>query len=191
LPHRTGPAQDWTWPFRIAWRRRSTRAAPNIPKAEACSDHALAVARAQQAKTWERVRDDPAPCHSRSPEKTLSEDLTDAAIALGFLTEVKVKGIDKEGNETETRELQFTGKDGRKGYLMWLGMNVPASFANLMARQMPTEMNVKSDHHVVVAYGTIEEARDALREVGIDPLIVEQAMQPKFLQHKPSDRNDN
>jgi hypothetical protein len=104
---------------------------------------------------------------------------------------VKVKGLDKEGKETETTELQFTGKGGRKGYLMWLGMNSPSSFANLMGRQMPTEMNIKSEHKVAVAYGTIEEARNALREVGIDPLVVEQAMQPKFLQHKPSDRNDN
>jgi hypothetical protein len=75
---------------------------------------------------------------------------------------------------------------------MWLGMNSPSSFANLLGRQMPTEMNVKSDHRVVVAYGTIEEARNALRERGIDPLVIEQAMQPKFLQHhKADDRKDN
>ena len=74
---------------------------------------------------------------------------------------------------------------------MWLGMNSPSSFANLMGHQMPTELNIKSEHKVAVAYGTIEEARDALREIGIDPLVVEHAMQPKFLQHKPSEQDDS
>jgi hypothetical protein len=118
--------------------------------------------------------------------------LTAAAIRLGFLQEVEVKSIDLEGKETTKTKLEFTGKDGREGYLMWLGMNVPTSFANLMGRQMPTEMNVKSEHRVeVVHYPTLEEARNALRERGIDPLIVEQAMQPKFLQHKASERDDS
>jgi hypothetical protein len=60
----------------------------------------------------------------------------------------------------------------------------PANFMPLLGRVLPLQMNIKSDHRVAVTYGTIEEARNALRERGIDPLVVEQAMQPKFLQHR-------
>jgi hypothetical protein len=58
--------------------------------------------------------------------KTLDQDLTAAAIRLGFFQEVEVKTLDQEGKETTKTKLEFTGKDGREGYLMWLGMNVPA-----------------------------------------------------------------
>jgi hypothetical protein len=57
---------------------------------------------------------------------------------------------------------------------------------------MPTEMNIKSEHRVaVVCYPTIEEARNALRERGIDPLVIEAAMQPKFLEHKANGQDDS
>ncbi|MGA2815368.1 MAG: hypothetical protein ABSE67_03545, partial [Xanthobacteraceae bacterium] len=76
------------------------------------------------------------------------------------------------------------GTNGLVGYLKRCADDYPANFMPLLGRVLPLQMNIKSDHRVAVTYGTIEEARNALRERGIDPLVVEQAMQPKFLQHR-------
>lgn len=102
---------------------------------------------------------------------------------MGFVKEVDK--LDEAGAPTGQTEKQWIGEEGRLGYLKWAAVYQPAQFLALLGRVLPLQMNIKSEHRVAVAYGTIEEARDALRERGIDPLVIEQAMQPKFLQHKP------
>ena len=48
---------------------------------------------------------------------------------------------------------------------------------------MPLHANVKTDTQVKVSYPTLEEARQALREHGFDPEVIEAARLPKFLEH--------
>ena len=42
-------------------------------------------------------------------------------------------------------------------------------------------LNAKSDEKPVVVYKSLEETRAALRERGMDPDVIEAAMEPKFL----------
>lgn len=63
----------------------------------------------------------------------------------------------KEGRKTKTvnRKVRVrsdevigwkhTGKGGLEGYLIWLGLNHPASYATLLGRILPMQVNIKAD----------------------------------------------
>jgi len=60
----------------------------------------------------------------------------------------------------------------------------PTTFGGLLGRVMPLHVNAKTDTQVKVSYPTLEEARQALRERGFDPEVIEAARRPKFLEHR-------
>ena len=69
---------------------------------------------------------------------------------------------------------------------MWLGKHNPASFAALLARVLPIQLNQKQkqEQKVAVRYETVEERRQAMIAKGWSPAAVaalEEAMEPKFL----------
>jgi hypothetical protein len=63
-----------------------------------------------------------------------------------------------------------------QGYLEWLSMNRPASFAALLGRVLPTQLNIKTASSLKVTYKTVEEANKALRDVGITDVMVNEIM---------------
>jgi hypothetical protein len=76
------------------------------------------------------------------------------------------------------------GKDGLVGNLKDLAGNRKELFVPLLARVLPLQINAKSDEKPVVVYRSLEESRAALRERGIDPDVIEAAMEPKFLREQ-------
>jgi hypothetical protein len=54
-----------------------------------------------------------------------------AAEALGYPKEMPVRN--EAGEPTEVLTLQKTGVDGTQGYLEWLGLNYPRTFATMHA----------------------------------------------------------
>jgi len=73
---------------------------------------------------------------------------------------------------SKTAALKQTGLNGMQGYLEWLSMNRPASFAALLGRVLPTQLNIKTASSLKVTYKTVEETRQALRDYGIEPQMV-------------------
>jgi len=72
----------------------------------------------------------------------LNEALLDAAERLGFIYEVET--LDAEGKRGKS-ELQWNGEGGLTGYLMWLGLYHPTSFAERRGRSLGEPCGVSSD----------------------------------------------
>ena len=98
-----------------------------------------------------------------TPNKT-TQDLKDAilesASLLGYLKEVPV--VDDKGEPTGKVELVHNGEGGMVGYLLWLGKTNPSSYAALLGRVLPYQVNQRTEQTTRVVYETIEEARAAL-----------------------------
>jgi len=113
-------------------------------------------------------------------QKLLDYAVLEAAEQVG---EVKVvEKTDKNGRVCRTT-YEWNGKDALVGYLRFLAVYHPPTFAGLLGRVMPLHVNVKTNPQVEVSYPTLEEARQALRERGFDPEVIEAARLPKFLEH--------
>jgi hypothetical protein len=100
--------------------------------------------------------------------KILKDALLDAAAALGFLEEVTL--LDDDGRPTDVIKLVKTGVDGMTGYLEWLGINHPHTFAALLGRVLPTQLNIKTTSSLKVTYKTVAEANQALIKGRIEPV---------------------
>jgi hypothetical protein len=74
--------------------------------------------------------------------RILKDALLDAALALGFPKEVAE--LDDDNNPTGVIKMLKTGVDGMQGYFEWLGLNNPRSFAALLGRVLPTQLNIKT-----------------------------------------------
>jgi hypothetical protein len=70
------------------------------------------------------------------------------------------------------------------GFLRFAAVHHTPSVIGLLGRILPFQLNVKSERKVEITYGTLEEAREALRERGFDPAVIEAARMPKFIEHK-------
>ena len=100
----------------------------------------------------------------------------------GTSISMRVLVADLLGDHHQQQE-QRNGKDALVGYLRFLAVYHPPTFAGLLGRVMPLHVNVKTNPQVEVSYPTLEEARQALRERGFDPEVIEAARLPKFLEH--------
>ena len=100
----------------------------------------------------------------------LKEALLNASLAIGFPQEVKV--LDDDGKPTGEIKMISTGEGGTTGYLEWLGLNHPRTFAAMLSRVMPMQLNLKTNTSLKVTYKTVEETRLALKERGIEPSFV-------------------
>ena len=124
-----------------------------------------------------------------TPNRTtqqLKDAILEAADRLGYIREEPK--LDDKGKPTGEIELVHDGQDATVGYLMWLGKHNPASFAALLARVLPIQLNQKQkqeqEQKVTVRYETVEERRQAMIAKGWSPAAVaalEEAMDPKFL----------
>jgi hypothetical protein len=106
--------------------------------------------------------------------KILKDALLDAATELGFPEEVTL--LDDDGRPTGVIKMTKTGIDGLQGYLEWLGLNNPRTFAVLLGRVLPTQLNIKTTSSLKVTYKTAAEARQALEERGINDVIVSEIL---------------
>jgi hypothetical protein len=52
--------------------------------------------------------------------------------------------IVQDGKPTGAIKMLKTGFDGMQGYFEWLGLNNPRSFAALLGRVLPTQLNIKT-----------------------------------------------
>jgi hypothetical protein len=112
-----------------------------------------------------------------TPNKTtqiLKDALLDAAAALGFPEEVTL--VDDDGQPTGVIKFRKTGIDGMTGYLEWLGLTHPRTFAVLLGRVLPTQLNIKTASSLKVTYKTVAEANKALRESGITDAVVSEIL---------------
>ena len=127
-----------------------------------------------------------------TPNRTtqqLKDAILEAADRLGYIREEPK--LDDKGKPTGEIELVHDGKDATVGYLMWLGKHNPASFAALLARVLPIQLNQKQkqeqEQKVAVRYETVEERRQAMIAKGWSPEVLdamEAAMEPKFLREQ-------
>jgi hypothetical protein len=63
------------------------------------------------------------------------------------------------------------------GYLLWLGKHNPTSYAGLLGRVLPLQVNLKTAVKPArVEYRSVEEIKAALRAKGIDPDVIQRAM---------------
>ena len=98
-----------------------------------------------------------------TPNKTtqdLKDALLESAALLGHLKEVPV--VNEKGEPTGKVELIHDGEGGMVGYLLWLGKTNPSSYAALLGRVLPYQVNQRTEQTTKVVYQTIEEARAAL-----------------------------
>jgi hypothetical protein len=79
----------------------------------------------------------------------------------------------KNGKPTEVIKMVKTGVDGMTGYLEWLGLTHPRTFASLLGRVLPTQLNIKTTSSLKVTYKMVAETRQALEERGINDLMLE------------------
>jgi hypothetical protein len=85
--------------------------------------------------------------------------------------------LDKDGKPTGAIKMLKTGFDGMQGYFEWLGLNNPRSFAALLGRVLPTQLNIKtSSTSLKVTYKTSADANKALRERGITDVMVSEIL---------------
>lgn len=113
-----------------------------------------------------------------TPNKTtqiLKDALLNAASELGFPEEVTL--LDDDGKPTGVIKLRKTGVDGMTGYLEWLGLNQPRTFAALLGRVPPTQLNIKTTSSLKVTYKTDEETRQRRKWQGATNLT---ALRPGF-----------
>jgi hypothetical protein len=80
--------------------------------------------------------------------------------------------LDDDGKPTGVIKVVKTGVDGMQGYLEWLGLNHPRTFAVLLGRVLPTQLNIKTASSLKVTYKNDEETRQALKDRGIDEVMV-------------------
>jgi hypothetical protein len=114
-------------------------------------------------------------------QKLLNEALIEAVTQLGEIR--VVKEFNGDGNEVG-RHYEWDGKDGLVGFLRFAAVHHTPSVIGLLGRILPFQLNVKSERKVEVTYPTLEEAREALRQRGFDPAVIEAARIPKFIEHK-------
>jgi hypothetical protein len=62
------------------------------------------------------------------------------------------------------------GKDGTLGYLMWLGQEVPTSFAVLLRAVLPVHINATVTHKPAM---TLDEAVAELKARGLPPQLID------------------
>jgi hypothetical protein len=63
--------------------------------------------------------------------------------------------------------LQYDGKDGMVGYLMWLGLYHPATFGAILRGTMPLNVNARTEQQVKVEYKSFEKVLVELRASGL------------------------
>jgi hypothetical protein len=85
----------------------------------------------------------------------LKDALINAAEALGYPKELPVR--DDAGEPTGAFALQKTGEGGSQGYLEWLGLNHPRTFATMLGRVLPLQLNIKTERSLKVTYKTVAE----------------------------------
>jgi len=92
--------------------------------------------------------------------KLLKDAVLLAAEQVGFITYKH----DKKGKLV----VSATGVDGLAGYLKYLAINEPRSFAVLLGRVLPMQVTLPDNTSTPdVVYKTVEEVRAELREKGI------------------------
>lgn len=95
-----------------------------------------------------------------------NEAAKEAAERLGFIREVETVGADGKSKV----QLHYEGEDGIVGYMMWLGLHHPASFAAILGRTQTREINAKVERRLGVdadvRYRTVAEVEADLRRVG-------------------------
>jgi hypothetical protein len=80
-------------------------------------------------------------------QKLVNDALLEAAAQVG---EVRiVDKVDEDGKVTGT-SFEWDGKDQLVGYLRFLAVHHAPTFGGLLGRIMPTQVNLKSDHSVVL-----------------------------------------
>ena len=81
-----------------------------------------------------------------TPNKTtqdLKDALLESAALLGHLKEVPV--VNEKGEPTGKVELIHDGEGGMVGYLLWLGKTNPSSYAALLGRVLPYQVNQRTE----------------------------------------------
>lgn len=60
-----------------------------------------------------------------------------------------------------------TGKDGLLGMLVWYGLNLPETFAQMLMRVLPTQVNISTNEEETVTskYGNIDTSKMSLVEL--------------------------
>ena len=78
------------------------------------------------------------------------------------------------------------GKDGLTGFLRMMAREDLRSFAQLLGRIIPLQINTKGDLRVEVHYRTIEDVRTALAERGIS---LNQLVPMRVIEHDDDDED--
>ena len=111
----------------------------------------------------------------------MKEALLAAATRVGFIHEDDI--LDKDGKPTGRTKKRWNGEGGLEGYLVWAAVHRSTHFITQLGRVMPLQVNQKTEvKKERVPYRSYEEVCDALRARGIDPEVMERAMEPKFIQ---------
>ena len=96
----------------------------------------------------------------------INEAAKEAAERLGFIREVETVGADGKSKV----QLHYEGEDGIVGYMMWLGLHHPASFAAILGRTQTREINAKVERRLGVdadiRYRSFAEVKADLRAAG-------------------------
>jgi hypothetical protein len=93
--------------------------------------------------------------------RILQECLFMAGEALGELRPVAVTVTDEDGDRHARMTHEATGIDGLVGYLKWVGINHPTAFCAMLAKIIPMQVRVDTQH---VIRGTFGDDITALRE---------------------------
>jgi hypothetical protein len=107
-----------------------------------------------------------------------------AAENIGFPHEEYTDELDKDGNPTGHRVLLArtkTGKDGLLGYLEHLGLTDQKTFAGLLGRIIPQQINVKSDNENNQNKHKRFKHSDELRDELIARGVPESMLPPRLL----------
>lgn len=100
----------------------------------------------------------------------INEAAVEAAERLGFIREVETVGADGKPKV----QLQYEGEDGMVGYMMWLGLHHPASFAAILGRIPPREFNAKIQTTFQdIPYRTAEEVEAEMKQVGLSDKVID------------------
>ena len=102
--------------------------------------------------------------------QVLKDAMLIAADQVGEIEVVKV--LDDDGQPTGEIKYEYSGVDGLIGYLRWAAVHRPASFMMMLGRILPTQLNVKITSSLKVTYKNDEETRQALKDRGIDEVMV-------------------
>jgi hypothetical protein len=101
--------------------------------------------------------------------KVVKEALLLAADDIGFPCDVWENKYDGEGSlcGRVLMSRTMTGKDGIRGYLQHLGLTDQKTFAGLLGRVIPQQINVMTESEHVVKLLTIDDVIEEMKAKGI------------------------